>query len=161
MNCSECNGICCWAGVELQEDEAPLIKTFVDENKEYFSFLPDEYIVNNRIQTKPRIHKHSIQGIDDTVCVFNLDNGYCALQARCIELGKHQWSVKPEACWLAPLRIEDGVLIYPGDEGNEEYDDYFSILPCGEQIDILDWEEKLSEEIAWAKNKMEVQAKCH
>ena len=44
MDCSGCESVCCYDGVSLTFDEVMKIKVFVENNKEYFHFLPEVYI---------------------------------------------------------------------------------------------------------------------
>ena len=150
MDCSDCESVCCYDGVSLQFDEVLAINKFVEENKEYFSFLPEKYIDGNRVITRKQEYKNDFPDhLPKTRCIFGLENGYCSLQARSIELGIHQWKIKPEPCWLFPLRAEANELVFPHTKGAREYDAFMKCFPCGKKKSKKAWKEMMQEEISY------------
>jgi hypothetical protein len=70
------------------------------------------------------------------------------------------WTYKPEACWLHPLRWENGRLVPPprsqarDPDATEGYPGYSTYTPCGRhRPDGRVWSEVLREELAWARRK--------
>jgi len=152
MDCSGCDAFCCYDGVSLTFDEIMKIKVFVNSNKEYFSFLPEEYIVGNRTKTRKQEYNDSFpDDLPKTRCIFGYENGDCSLQSRSIELGLHPWEIKPKSCWLFPLRAETDVLIYPFTKSSREYDGFFIGFPCGKKKTKKEWKEIMQDEINYFK----------
>ena len=148
MDCSDCEAVCCYDGVSLTFDEIMKINLFVENNKEYFSFLPEKYIDGNRTVTRKQEYNDDFpDGLPETRCIFGLENGKCSLQARAIELGMHQWALKPEPCWLFPLRIETDELIFPFSKSSREYDNFMRCFPCGKKKSKKEWKILMQEEI--------------
>jgi len=148
MDCSGCEAVCCYDGVSLSFDEVMRIKLFVENNKEYFSFLPEEYIVGNRTLTRKQEYNDSFPEIlPKTRCIFGLENGACSLQARSIELGLHPWTMKPDPCWLFPLRADLENLIFPHTKSSREYDDFMKFFPCGKKKTKKKWKKLMRNEI--------------
>jgi len=148
MDCSGCEAVCCYDGVSLTFDEVMKIKIFVENNKEYFSFLPNEYIIGNRTLTKKQKYNDSFpDGLPKTRCIFGLDNNDCSLQARSLELGQHPWAIKPEPCWLFPLRVESDELIFPFSKNSREYDNFMICFPCGKKKTKKAWKKIMQKEI--------------
>jgi len=148
MDCSGCESVCCYDGVSLTFDEIMKINVFVEENKEYFFFLPKDYIIGNRTVTRKQEYNNDFPEIlTKTRCVFGLENGLCSLQSRSIELGLHQWEMKPEPCWLFPLRVETDELIFPFSKGTNEYDNFMRCFPCGKKKSKKKWKEVMKNEI--------------
>ena len=155
MDCSGCESNCCYDGVSLNFDEVLKIKVFVENNKEYFSFLPDEYIIGNRTAT--RAQEYSDDFPDDlpkTRCIFGFENGLCSLQARSIELGLHQWAMKPEPCWLFPLRVETDEIIFPHSRSSREYDIFMERFPCGKKKTRKEWKKEMQNEIEFFNKRL-------
>ena len=150
MDCSGCESVCCYDGVSLTFDEVMEIKVFVESNKEYFHFLPEEYIVGNRTVTRKQEYKKKFpDGLPRTRCIFGLENGACSLQSRSIELGLHEWKIKPEPCWLFPLRVESDKLIFPFTKGSQEYDNFMRCFPCGKRKSKKEWKKIMENEIEY------------
>jgi len=150
MDCSGCESVCCYDGVALTFDEVMKIKLFVEENKEYFSFLPEVYIVGNRTITRKQEYNDSFPDIlPKTRCIFGLETGECSLQSRAIELGLHQWKMKPGPCWLFPLRVEVDDLIFPFTISSREYDDFIRCFPCGKKKSRKEWRRIMKDEIEY------------
>jgi len=150
MDCSACEAVCCYDGVSLTFDEVVKINLFVENNKEYFSFLPEEYITGNRTVTREQEYNDSFPDcLPKTRCIFGLENNACSLQARSIELGLHPWEIKPEPCWLFPLRVESDELIFPFTKGSREYDNFMRCFPCARKKTKKEWKKSLQKEIAY------------
>jgi len=150
MDCTGCEAVCCYDGVSLTFDEIMNIKVFVESNKEYFSFLPEEYIVGNRTITRAQEYNDDFPDIlPKTRCIFGRENGDCSLQARAIELGLHPWKLKPEPCWLFPLRVETDELIFPFTIDSREYDNFMKYFPCGKKRSKKKWKSIMQEEIEY------------
>ena len=146
--CLECESVCCYDGVSLSFDEVLKIKDFVEKNEEYFSFLPEKYIEGNRVVTRKQEYNDSFPDhLPKTRCIFGLENGACSLQARSIELGLHQWKIKPDACWLFPLRADMDELIFPHSKGAREYDLFMKCFPCGKKKSKKEWKKMMQQEI--------------
>ena len=148
MDCSGCESVCCYDGVSLTFDEVVKIKLFVEDNKEYFSFLPEKYIDGNRTVTRKQKYNDDFPDrLPKTRCIFGLENGACSLQSRAIELGLHQWEYKPEPCWLFPLRVETTEIIFPFSKNSREYDIFMELFPCGEKKSKKEWKKLMENEI--------------
>jgi len=154
MDCSGCEALCCYDGVSLTFDEVLKIKVFVEANKEYFYFLPDEYIVGNRTITRKQEYSEDFpEHLTETRCIFGLESGACSLQSRAIEMGLHPWEIKPDSCWLFPLRAETNVLIFPFTISSREYDGFLIDLPCGEKKTKKEWKRIMQDEINYFNEK--------
>jgi len=155
MDCSGCESVCCYDGVSLTFDEVFEIKLFVESNKEYFHFLPEVYIDGNRTLTRKQEYNDDFpEGLPKTRCVFGLENGRCSLQARAIELGLHQWTMKPEPCWLFPLRAEDAKIVFPFSKNSREYDNFMRCFPCGEKKTKKEWKKYMKNEIDYFNSEL-------
>jgi len=154
MDCSNCEAVCCYDGVSLSFDEILKINTFVENNKEYFNFLPEEYIVGNKTITKSHEYNDDFpEHLPQTRCIFGLENGACSLQSRSIELNLHPWELKPEPCWLFPLRAETKALIFPFTLRSREYDGFFIDFPCAEKKTKKEWKIIMQDEISYFEEK--------
>ena len=150
MDCSGCESNCCYDGVSLTFDEVMKINAFVESNKEYFSFLPEEYIAGNRTITRTQEYKNSFPAeLSKTRCIFGLENGECSLQSRSIELGLHPWKYKPEPCWLFPLRVETDELIFPFTKSSRKYDDFMKCFPCSKKMSGREWKKIMQDEVSY------------
>jgi len=148
MDCSGCESFCCYDGVSLSFQEVLTIKNFVDDNKEYFSFLPEKYIVKNKLITRKQKYSDDFPDhLPRTRCILGLENGDCSLQARSIELGLHPWTIKPKPCWLFPLREEVDKLIFPHTIGARDYDNFMEFFPCGKKKTKKEWKKIMQIEI--------------
>ena len=148
MDCFGCEAVCCYDGVSLSFDEVLNIKVFVEDNKEYFYFLPEEYIVGSKTITRKQEYNDSFPDeLPKTRCIFGLENGACSLQSRSIELGLHPWKIKPETCWLFPLRVENDKFIYPFTSSSRKYDDFIRSFPCGMKKPKKEWKILLQDEM--------------
>jgi len=150
MDCTDCEAVCCYDGVSLTFDEIFKINRFVDCNKEYFDFLPEEYIVGNKTITRSQEYSDDFpEYLPKTRCIFGLENGACSLQSRSIELNLHPWEIKPKSCWLFPLRAETDVLIFPFTIRSREYDGFFIDFPCAEKKTKKEWKRIMQDEITY------------
>ena len=168
--CMGCESKCCYDGVYLLDDEIPKIQSFVDDNRDYFRFLPEKYIVPGDWESLSQYQKtekipHEYACADfpahftKTRCVFALEDGRCSLQARAIELFMHPWKYKPMACWVFPLTgCRNGKILPPPtsldkDENNigPEYPGYASLMPCVNGRQAVSWKVYYLNEIAYFK----------
>ena len=148
MDCSGCESVCCYDGVSLTFNEVMKIKQFVEDNKAYFHFLPEEYVVGNRTITREQKYNDNYPDtLPKTRCIFGLENGACSLQSRSIELGLHPWEFKPVPCWLFPLRVETDTLIFPFTRSNREYEEFIRCFPCWKKKTRKEWRKFMQEEI--------------
>jgi len=148
MDCTGCESVCCYDGVSLTFEETMKIKLFVEDNKEYFHFLPDEYVAGNRTITRKQEYNDDFpEELPKTRCIFGLENGACSLQSRSIELGLHPWAIKPEPCWLFPLRVETYDIIFPFTKSSREYDNFMRCFPCAKKRTKKEWKKIMQEEI--------------
>jgi len=148
MDCSGCEAVCCYDGVSLTFDEIMKINVFVENNREYFSFLPEEYIVGNRTITRKQEYTDSFpEELHKTRCIFGLENGDCSLQSRSLELGLHPWAMKPEPCWLFPLRVETDKIIIPFTISSRGYDRFMKHFPCAKKRTKKEWKNIMQDEI--------------
>lgn len=169
--CVGCESICCYDGVYLMDDEIPKIQAFIESNREYYSFLPEKYIVDGDWEglsqykkTEKIPFKYSCMDFPthftQTKCVFALSDGRCSLQTRAIELFMHPWKYKPMACWIFPLTgCRSGKILPPPtsqeqDENNigPEYPGYASLMPCVNGAHVVSWKEYYINEIAYFRS---------
>ena len=143
--CKGCEAWCCYDGVYLKEDDELRIRDVVENNKEFFSFLPKDYIVygkwenlmeGKKTNTKPKKYKNPNypKHFNQTTCVF-CENNKCMLQEFAIKNGENGWKYKPKTCCSFPLQKRDGEYYEPNavdDNCNigEKYPGYVSFLPC-------------------------------
>jgi hypothetical protein len=171
-NIKKCPAPCCYDGVYMKsEEEEEKIKKFVESNKDYFKFLPKEYIKYNNwrnlakgMKTTTRPFKNKMinypKHFTNTRCVFAFDDGVCSLQRLATDLDYHPWKFKPEACWMYPItafpfgepmsppKREDKDLYYI----DESYPGYSKFLPCSiENADGKPWYEVYKQEILYGK----------
>lgn len=161
-----CKGMCCYDGIYLMNGEEEYLKNIVKEFKEYFSFLPDDFIVDGNWKNivtgrKTEVRKYNSVASDypdhfeKTLCVFAKDDGKCSLQSLAYELNIHKWTFKPVGCWMFPLRLENGKItpppIYSKDDPDyfdESYPGYSTYTRCGKYSeDGKPYEKSLNEEI--------------
>jgi hypothetical protein len=141
----------------------------VEDNTEYFSFLPEKYIVQGNWPGLEEINKtasapHSYQDpnypphFSLTRCVFALAGGECSLQRLATDQQLHPWHAKPETCWAFPLRgLRDGSPLPPPgfnqpdpDYVDANYPGYATFLPCDKATTKENgdsWKELLFQEI--------------
>jgi hypothetical protein len=133
---SSCHGMCCYNGVNVNEETAEVIERLVDEEADFFKGigldLPAKVIVDDEEYGKFTVENKEWSGlcsikktavkeklfsnlIEDypkhfrnTVCIFTLDDGRCGLQVLAEAKGLHPWYYKPFTCWLFPILIAPG-----------------------------------------------------
>lgn len=143
--CKNCEAWCCYDGVYLSPDDKKKIVKVVENNKEFFSFLPEDYIVyshwedlmkgeKTNIKPKKYSSKNYPKHFNQTTCVFCLDNK-CMLQDFAIKNNKSPWEYKPATCCTFPLQKRQGKYYKPSaveDNCNigKKYPGYISFLPC-------------------------------
>ena len=148
-NCARCGAVCCYDGIYVTPQDEKRITAFVNDHPDKFRHLPHPFIVDghwpgmrsNRKTEKadydgygPSFPKHFTR----TRCVFALPSGECSLQRAATDLQLHPWRIKPEGCWLFPLKCaEDGSLLPPTTDRDkdpqyvdESYPGYVSFLDC-------------------------------
>jgi hypothetical protein len=164
---SVCEAMCCYDGVYLGDGEEARITQVVQENPDFFSFLPDEFIVDycrgRSSGRKTAIGPHDYQDphfpahFTRTMCVFNLPDARCSLQVLATQRGEHPWTYKPMSCYLHPLLHRGSQVVPPPiDQSDdpqkidgEDYPGYPTYTLCGRhREDGLPWREVLSEELA-------------
>jgi hypothetical protein len=133
---STCHGMCCYDGVNVNQETAEVIQKVVEEEAEFFKTigldLPTEVIIDDERYEKLSVEKTEWKGLcsvkktavkekpfssiindypshfDNTQCVFLLDDSRCGLQELAKEKGLHPWYYKPFSCWLFPILIAPG-----------------------------------------------------
>jgi hypothetical protein len=160
--------------VYLEDGEENGIKQIVTSAPEFFDSLPDEFIVDGswgegrvsgrKTATRPYDFKMADfpPHFARTRCVFCAEDHKCLLQVLAVQRGLHKWTYKPTACWMFPLRVDEGEPIPPpaADEPDpdclgEEYPGFCKFVPCGQdRSDGNSWEVTLAEEIAvWKQSQ--------
>ena len=168
---AECEAACCYNGAYISPEEERLIKESVATYPDFFSFLPQEYIVEGNwlgkfSGRKTAVHPYQYKNsaypahFDQTRCVFAFNDGRCSLQALSIQLGEHRWARKPKACWKHPLREDperENLMPPPINQSDdpdriESYAGFASFTPCGTyHPDGKPWYETLKEELGYYK----------
>lgn len=119
---SSCQGMCCYDGVVLAEDEAHYIGAVVKAHPEVFdplgispetAFEPISEGAGSikKTATKPFSYapeSNTPEHFARTACVFRLPDARCSLQSLAIEQGEHPWAYKPPNCWLHPITLHRG-----------------------------------------------------
>lgn len=162
----ECKGMCCYDGIYLLDGEEGYLKEIVAEYKDFFAFLPEEFIAEGDWKNYPVGKKTAVRDYDGypkdfpshfkkTKCVFAYDDGRCSLQALAEELGIHKWTFKPTGCWMFPLDLKDG-RIFPNpveqkntlDTVDSNYPAFHTYTKCGHHSEDGEaWQEALSDEV--------------
>jgi Fe-S-cluster containining protein len=160
-----CEARCCYDGVYLIEGEEEKINGVVRENPQFFRHLPKEYIVDgSRGETKGRktsIKAHEYQSPDfpqhftKTRCVFGESDGACSLQTASKVLTENDWTFKPKACRLHPLKTMNIEYFAPSTSiENDKYNigvnypGYVSYTACGvNRLDGVLWTIALQRDI--------------
>jgi hypothetical protein len=169
---SKCEAMCCYDGVYLQDDEEVTIVQFVEQNKELFTHLPEDYIVNGNWKdlvsgrkTAVRSHKYFNDNFpshfEQTRCVFALNTGECSLQRVATDLNLHPWKVKPKTCWSFPNLSENPVPLAPPtiDESDPyavdaSYPGYVKFVSCGQaRLEGDPWFKVCKQEILYSRLK--------
>lgn len=152
-NFVQCEAMCCYDGVYLEDKEEDKIKNFVEEHKEYFKQLPSDYIVYgewmgklNGRKTEKREYEYKSgnypKHFTRTRCVFAYEDGICSLQLAATENDLHPWKAKPIACWMAPISTRKGDFSGPPKREEKDshdmgssYPGYIKCLPCAIEND--------------------------
>jgi len=130
-NIEECKGMCCYDGVYLLDGEEEYITAVVEKFKDFFSFLPSDYITDGNwkniakgrktnTRTHTNVFKEAPDHFEKTVCVFADNEGKCSLQKLAYNLNIHKWTFKPVSCWMYPLKISDRKIIPPPKEQKDD-----------------------------------------
>ena len=160
-----CHALCCYDGVYLLEGEELLLREVVRRYPEWFPGVPADFlsvVAEDGVSwlkttTVPHQYPPGVLPSHFTAsrCVFVREGDHrCRLQALAADLGLHPWTFKPTACWMCPLKTDDGEIVLPPltDEPDIDYRDparpgYVSFLPCGRHdpagepwFDLLDAE---------------------
>lgn len=161
-----CKGMCCYDGVYLLDGEKEYITAVVERFKDFFSFLPSDYIIDGNwkdivtgrktaIRVYTNVSKEFPEHFNKTLCVFADNEGKCSLQKLAFTLNIHKWTFKPVGCWMHPLRIYNGKIIPPPKEQkddpdyfDESYPGYLTYTSCGKyRSDGEMYDKVLNEEI--------------
>jgi hypothetical protein len=143
----KCEAMCCYDGTYLSAEEETLIKELV-ATTELKSILPDDFIVDGYWngsfygrKTATKFHNYKNKNYPlhfaKTRCVFADENGLCELQKLAKKHNKHEWSYKPNACWLFPLSVKNDAIVSPpisklnDPHKINEYDGYVTFVTCG------------------------------
>ncbi|AFZ60553.1 hypothetical protein H6G54_11510 [Anabaena cylindrica FACHB-243] len=133
---SSCHGMCCYNGVNVNQETAEVIQRVVEEEADFFKAigldLPAEVIIDDKEYEKFTVENKEWEGIcsikktavkekpfsnlvkdypqhfKNTVCVFTVDDGRCGLQLLAEAKGLHRWYYKPFTCWIFPILIAPG-----------------------------------------------------
>jgi hypothetical protein len=133
---SSCHGMCCYNGVNVNQETAEVIQRLVEEEANFFKNigldLPAEVIIDQEEYEKFTVENKEWPGLcsikktavkerlfsdiikdypkhfDNTVCVFTLDDGRCGLQVLAEAKGLHRWYYKPFTCWIFRILIAPG-----------------------------------------------------
>lgn len=148
---AKCGGTCCYDGVYVNAEQAPVLEHAVRRNRAFFAEigleLPERAIVeeeteegtSRRTALRPRPFRALVPDYPahfaETACCFLLDDGRCGLQMLAEAEGRHPWHYKPLACWLHPVSISpERIELHdeatdPYNEG--EYRGFSSRTHCG------------------------------
>ena len=164
---SNCQGMCCYDGVYLDDEDIVKLNKIVNDNKSFFSFLPKDYITDGswenmrgvKTQVKPFKYKKIPSHFNNTRCVFALKDARCSLQVLAEDKKIHKWSLKPKGCWMHPLTLTNGEPTPPPkDKADDKYNlgvnypGYACYTECGKHNENgQDWKEVLKEEIDYIK----------
>lgn len=143
--CKNCDAWCCYDGVYLTKEDEIKINNLVKQNKEFFLFLPKDYIVlgewegyvsGNKTNVKPKEYKSKDypKHFNKTCCVFLKDNK-CMLEEFAVKNGEDRWKYKPRTCCIFPLQKKDNEYVIPSsveDDCNigEKYPGFVSLCTC-------------------------------
>lgn len=143
--CKDCEAWCCYDGVYLSPEDEERIKTAVASDVKFFSFLPQDYIVEScwenkiagrktNVKDKKYQSKNFPKHFNQTCCVFLKDNK-CMLEEFAIQKNEDRWEYKPKTCCIFPLQEHDDQYVLPAsvqDDCNlgEKYPGFVSCLPC-------------------------------
>ncbi|MEQ8819842.1 MAG: hypothetical protein RLY93_06325 [Sumerlaeia bacterium] len=149
-----CQGMCCYDGVCLDEDEERYIAAVVRAHPKHFEEVgvtPENAfedalfldVETRKTATKPCTYKKRVgfpEHFEKASCVFRHKDGRCSLQGLAMEHGEHPWAYKPMSCWLHPISLErDGrtIIWLPRIETDhlreEGYPGYAPYTHCGRE----------------------------
>lgn len=171
-NLQQCQAMCCYDGVYLEEGEEEKIKQVVRSFPEYFQHLPEEFIVEGNWQgivngrktaTKPYhfSNPNFPAHFEQTRCVFATDDHLCSLQIASTHEASHPWEFKPQSCWKFPLQENDSTLLPPISPNEKDpcdigthYPGFSTFTECGKHKEEgQEWSKVLKEEITYFNNK--------
>jgi len=169
-----CEGMCCYDGVYLSDDDEWRIREALASEPEAFRSLPPSYITEGswrgiRAGRKTEVRAHNYKNPEfprhftRTRCVFALEDARCSLQVLAERQGKHKWTYKPKACWMHPLRERASGLVPPPerpeddpDRIDDSYPGYTAYTECGRaRIDGEPWTVALADEVEYWKRESE------
>lgn len=148
-----CQGMCCYDGVCLDEDEEHYLTAILEAHPLHFkplgitrenAFEDAVFIDTDTRKTATRKHKYPKhvgfpKHFEKTSCVFRHEDGRCSLQALAMEHGEHPWAYKPLSCWLHPISLErnDRTILWLPTKGRDPLKDdkfpgYAPYTQCGE-----------------------------
>lgn len=142
--CKNCDAWCCYDGVYLTDEDVQTITQAVENNKEFFDFLPADYIVYGEWQGKVAGQKTNVKEktydkdfpkhFNQTTCVF-LKANKCMLEEFAVLNNEPHWKYKPTTCCVFPLQKTSNKYVEPqsvNDSCNlgDEYPGFVSFLPC-------------------------------
>jgi Protein of unknown function (DUF3109) len=123
---ASCFGTCCYDGVQLDDDMAPVLEDLVTRRRADFDRMQLELpaapivdveregVARKKTAVKPFPYRSLVAGypehFEETACAFLLGDGRCALQALAMQDNLHPWYYKPFTCWLHPIKIADGQI---------------------------------------------------
>lgn len=155
---AQCQGMCCYDGVYLHDDEPPRLQALARQEAAFFRAigldLPAQVVVEAawrgviagpKTAVKPASLAERVPGFPahfaNSACVFHLDDGRCGLQVLSLAHGKHPWFYKPTTCWLRPLMLSHGAtpLLTLPDAATDpyhyaDYPGYISVTFCGRTV---------------------------
>lgn len=142
--CKNCDAWCCYDGVYLTDDDISKITKVVENNKDFFGFLPTDYIVygewegqtaGQKTNVKEKFYsKNYPKHFNQTACVF-LNGNKCMLEEFAVLNNQPNWKYKPKRCCTFPLQKRDNNFVEPHlveDDCNlgDKYPGFVSYLPC-------------------------------
>lgn len=149
--CANCEAWCCYDGVYLTKQDELKIKQAILKDKDFFSFLPSNFIVEGNwegivsgrktnVKQKQYKSKNYPKHFNNTCCVFLVDNK-CMLEEFAVKNNEPSWKYKPQTCCLFPLQNSDGKYVIPSKTKDvcnvgEHYPGYVSCLPCYNLRDV-------------------------
>jgi len=146
---NSCKGMCCYDGIYLMEGEENYLKKIVKEYKEYFHFLPNDFIIDGNWKNLVKGRKTATKKFNNisnnypshfekTICIFADNEGKCSLQKLALKLKIHKWTFKPTGCWMFPLRLVNEKIVLPPLNQKDDpyliddtYPDFITYTNCG------------------------------
>ena len=151
---SSCQGMCCYDGVYVNQEEEQVLTRLAKEKSEFFqrvgAKVPEEPVVDaiwrgalngRKTAVAPRNFNEQISEFpshfDNTACVFLTPEGRCSLQMLAEEEKLNRWHYKPTVCVAHPIHLstKDNTIYLP-DEATDpnmlsDYPGYTSVTQCG------------------------------